>query len=137
MMPGNSEHSAGKPMKHTYAISGMTCNGCRSHVEKTLNGVDGVIGASVDLEKAEAEIEMKQHIKIDVFENALQKDGGNYHIHKPGEEQKKNHSSSEKKNKHENGNGVWYCPMHCEGDKTYDKPGDCPVCGMDLVEEVS
>jgi heavy metal translocating P-type ATPase len=27
--------------------------------------------------------------------------------------------------------------MHCEGDKTYDKPGDCPVCGMDLVEEVS
>ncbi|WP_353848573.1 HAD-IC family P-type ATPase, partial [Altibacter sp.] len=27
--------------------------------------------------------------------------------------------------------------MHCEGDKTYDKPGDCPVCGMDLVEEVN
>ena len=25
--------------------------------------------------------------------------------------------------------------MHCEGDKTYDKPGDCPVCGMALVEE--
>jgi len=25
--------------------------------------------------------------------------------------------------------------MHCEGEKTYDKPGDCPVCGMDLVEE--
>lgn len=23
--------------------------------------------------------------------------------------------------------------MHCQGDKTYDKPGDCPVCGMDLV----
>src|SRR5690606_15783498 len=23
------------------------------------------------------------------------------------------------------------------GDKTYDKPGDCPVCGMDLVEEVN
>ncbi|MEQ8339049.1 MAG: copper-translocating P-type ATPase, partial [Cyclobacteriaceae bacterium] len=28
-------------------------------------------------------------------------------------------------------------PMQCEGDKTYDQPGDCPVCGMDLVEEVS
>ena len=27
--------------------------------------------------------------------------------------------------------------MHCEGDKTYDKSGDCPVCGMDLVEEVN
>jgi hypothetical protein len=24
------------------------------------------------------------------------------------------------------------CPMHCEGDKTYDAPGKCPVCGMDL-----
>ena len=25
--------------------------------------------------------------------------------------------------------------MHCEGDKTYSKEGNCPVCGMDLVEE--
>lgn len=24
------------------------------------------------------------------------------------------------------------CPMHCEGDKTYDKPGKCGVCKMDL-----
>jgi len=24
------------------------------------------------------------------------------------------------------------CPMHCEGDKTYDTQGDCPVCGMHL-----
>ena len=30
---------------------------------------------------------------------------------------------------------VYYCPMHCEGDKTYDKPGDCPVCGMHLVKK--
>lgn len=28
--------------------------------------------------------------------------------------------------------GKYYCPMHCEGDKTYPVPGDCPVCGMDL-----
>src|SRR3546814_15970197 len=28
-----------------------------------------------------------------------------------------------------------YCPMHCEGDRTYDKPGNCPVCGMDLVQQ--
>ena len=31
------------------------------------------------------------------------------------------------------GNGKYYCPMHCEGDKVYDKAGDCPVCGMDLI----
>lgn len=29
----------------------------------------------------------------------------------------------------------YYCPMHCEGDKTYDEPGDCPVCGMHLKKE--
>ena len=28
----------------------------------------------------------------------------------------------------------YYCPMHCEGDKIYDMPGDCPVCGMHLVK---
>jgi Cu2+-exporting ATPase len=31
--------------------------------------------------------------------------------------------------------GDYYCPMFCEGDKTYDKPGDCPVCGMDLKKK--
>ena len=24
------------------------------------------------------------------------------------------------------------CPMKCEGDKTYDTPGNCPVCNMNL-----
>lgn len=28
---------------------------------------------------------------------------------------------------------VYQCPMHCEGDKTYDAPGSCPVCKMDLA----
>jgi heavy metal translocating P-type ATPase len=31
--------------------------------------------------------------------------------------------------------GEYYCPMLCEGDKKYDKPGNCPVCGMHLVKE--
>ncbi len=26
----------------------------------------------------------------------------------------------------------YQCPMQCEGDKTYDKPGTCPKCKMDL-----
>ena len=28
---------------------------------------------------------------------------------------------------------VYYCPMKCEGEKTYLEPGSCPVCGMHLV----
>jgi hypothetical protein len=27
---------------------------------------------------------------------------------------------------------AYQCPMKCEGEKTYVKPGDCPVCGMEL-----
>lgn len=30
---------------------------------------------------------------------------------------------------------TYQCPMKCEGvDKTYDKPGSCPVCKMELKE---
>lgn len=29
---------------------------------------------------------------------------------------------------------VYQCPMKCEADKTYDEPGSCPVCKMDLKE---
>ena len=27
---------------------------------------------------------------------------------------------------------TYQCPMKCEGDKTYDKAGKCPVCNMKL-----
>ena len=27
---------------------------------------------------------------------------------------------------------VYYCPMKCEGEKTYKKAGKCPVCNMAL-----
>jgi Cu2+-exporting ATPase len=110
----------------------MSCNGCRNHVEGTLSKVDGVTGVEVNLEKAEAVIEMEEHIPIKKFEEALEKDGGGYSIHAEG-----HHHKPKKKEKKSvsNGNGTFYCPMQCEGDKTYDEPGDCPVCGMDLVEE--
>jgi len=29
-------------------------------------------------------------------------------------------------------NAMYQCPMKCEGEKMYDKPGSCPVCNMDL-----
>ncbi|WP_396633438.1 heavy metal translocating P-type ATPase [Maribacter sp. R86514] len=122
-------------MKHTYHIQGMTCNGCRNHVEQTLSKVEGVSNASVNLEKAEATIEMESHIPIETFQKAMQDDDGSYIIHKLGEHHKMEETKKEKpKGK---GTGTFYCPMHCEGDKTYDQPGDCPVCGMDLVEEVN
>jgi Cu2+-exporting ATPase len=127
-----------KKMKHIYKIHGMTCNGCRSHVEKTLSKVEGVSKASVNLEKSEAVIEMEKHIPLNVFEKALKDDGGSYSISFPddAEAAEKHQKKKEEKRAKQSSSGTFYCPMHCEGEKTYDKPGDCPVCGMDLVEEV-
>lgn len=28
---------------------------------------------------------------------------------------------------------AYLCPMKCEGDKTYNAPGNCPVCNMHLT----
>ena len=119
-------------MKHTYKISGMTCNGCRNHVQETLSKIEGVIAATVDLDKGEATIEMDHHLSIEALQKPFE--GSNYSINLPGE---KTNKHDHKPKPESSGSGVWYCPMHCEGEKTYDKPGDCPVCGMDLVEEAN
>ena len=113
----------------------MTCNGCKSHVGMSLSDINGVIDVQVDLESGSAEIEMEKHIPISVFQEALNKIGGNYKIHLPDD--KNIHKKITPKKSQGKGTGIFYCPMHCEGDKTYDKSGDCPVCGMDLVEEVN
>ena len=126
-------------MTHTYSVYGMSCNNCRTHVEEALKKVDGVISVSVDLQKAEAIIVMESHIELEKFQEALKKEGENYSISLPGDvafankfkEQKLKLKSAGK------GSGIFYCPMRCEGDKTYDKPGNCPVCGMDLLEQPS
>ncbi len=120
-------------MEHTYHVHGMTCNGCRGHVEDILSKMEDVSKATVDLAKAEATIEMEKHIPLKTFQEALKNDGGKYSIHQLGDHQHKSKPTKEKTQG--NGTGTFYCPMHCEGEKTYDKAGDCPVCGMDLVEE--
>ena len=52
-------------------------------------------------------------------------------------EHKANHGNNGHAHHHEhNGNAqtaIYQCPMKCEGDKTYDAPGNCPVCNMHLA----
>ncbi|HHL57744.1 MAG TPA: copper-translocating P-type ATPase [Bacteroidetes bacterium] len=48
---------------------------------------------------------------------------------------KHTHHKHKEHNKQYSG-GRYYCPMRCEGNKSYDEPGNCPVCGMDLIPEV-
>lgn len=127
----------------------MTCNGCRSSVEKALNSIAGV-EATVSLDPPIATLIMKEHIPLVQLQETLSK-AGKYSIsmespidtvlelsnkppikaccgsNKPPEESKVTSPN--------NVPGTYYCPMHCEGEKVYDKPGDCPVCGMDLVKE--
>jgi len=122
-------------MTHTYQIGGMTCSGCRNHVQKTLSEVEGVTEVQVNLEDKSASISMEKHIPLETFKNALEKDGGKYTIGTLNEQMQEK-TIEEHVSKPEN-NGKYYCPMHCAGDKTYDKEGDCPVCGMDLVKQAS
>ena len=117
----------------TFPVNGMTCSGCKAHVEKVLSSVDGVESVSVDLKKTEATIKMKSELSIEKFQEILDKDGGTYSIYKAGQRPEINEIKKTKFTG--NSTGTFYCPMHCEGDKTYNKLDDCPVCGMDLVEE--
>jgi Cu2+-exporting ATPase len=120
-------------MKQTYQIHGMTCNGCRAHVEQTLARVEGVSAVSVTLEDEAAVLEMDRPVPLQQFQEALKADGGRYSIHPPGTRPGGRKDKPEKPRGQ--GTGAFYCPMQCEGDTTYRAPGDCPVCGMDLVEE--
>ena len=139
-----------KTMTHHYIISGMSCDGCRKKVEKTLNTVEG-IQAEVTLNPPLATITMGEHVATEKFQDVLT-EVGKYTIEMTSaanslEGPAKSCCSSQNKNyqaEHQHTNkaakpldatttGVFYCPMHCEGDKTYTKFGDCPVCGMDLV----
>ncbi|MBC3757961.1 cation transporter [Hyunsoonleella sp. SJ7] len=58
-------------MKHTYTVTGMTCNGCKTSVEEALNALPEVKKASVDLEASKAIIEMTEHISTVKLQQAL------------------------------------------------------------------
>ncbi|WP_298117456.1 heavy metal translocating P-type ATPase [Flavobacterium sp.] len=135
-------------MIHTYNITGMTCDGCRTKVEKTLNTIEG-IEAKVSLNPPIATITMDKHIPTEKLKEALTAVGkytiemskGNVIEHSVTNKATEKSCCSTQTHDHKkettipnNAQGKYYCPMHCEGEKVYDKIGDCPVCGMDLVK---
>lgn len=58
-------------MENIYTVKGMTCNGCRSGVEKKLSEIDGVTNVIVSLENEEAILTMIDHISINTLRDAL------------------------------------------------------------------
>ncbi|UKN00877.1 heavy metal translocating P-type ATPase [Paracrocinitomix mangrovi] len=119
-------------MKHIYKIEGMSCQGCVSTVHDAIAQIEHITKVEVNLEKGEAIVEMDQHVDINNLQKALA--STHYNIYLPEDAPKHDHQMKMSKPK-STGTGIYYCPMRCEGDKTYDKPGDCPVCGMDLIEQ--
>ncbi|MFZ2282282.1 MAG: heavy metal-associated domain-containing protein, partial [Lutibacter sp.] len=101
-------------MKHTYKISGMSCNGCRTNAENTLNNIKGIIKATVNLEEGKAEVEMAHHISTEKLQQEFLKAGLHYSIadFDPNSDNKKTEKPIPIK-PIKDGNGVFYCPMHC------------------------
>ncbi|MCF6214269.1 MAG: cation transporter, partial [Flavobacteriaceae bacterium] len=119
-------------MKHTYKITGMTCAGCETNVKDALSNLNEIIAVTTNLKEEEVSVEMSTHVPIEKLQETLLKAGLHYTISVPGKEAKEKEVSQKPTKK---GNGIFYCSMGCEGDKTYNEPGNCPVCGMHLVEQ--
>ena len=115
-----------------FKISGMSCAGCADHVRASLEAVTGVERAMVDLERGKVTIVFDDEVSFRDLKKSLAGDGGRYDIHLPGDLVAEPIKELRTVKNQEPG-GSYYCPMLCEGDKQYSKPGDCPICGMHLV----
>ena len=51
-----------------------------------------------------------------------------------GKEHNEDKEHNEEVEHHDMAKATYQCPMKCEKDKTYDAPGQCPTCKMDLKE---
>ncbi len=116
-------------MEHTYKIVGMTCNGCKANVEKALGNLKEVTKVEAFLKDGTVVVQMTTHVPLEKLQETLLNAGLHYTIVMPGHEKEPVIKESEE------GNGVFYCPMHCEAEKTYTSQVGCPVCGMDLIEQ--
>ncbi len=58
-------------MTHTYNVTGMTCNGCKASVEKSLSELQHIESVEVNLNSNTATIKMNKHIEVDTLQNAL------------------------------------------------------------------
>jgi Cu2+-exporting ATPase len=128
-------------MDQTYSIKGMSCNGCKANVERTLSKIPDVSEVYADLNAAEVRLHSKAGHSMEELQKAMDDAGLHYtllpHGSKQVDSEPVGHHASKDNAPSGAGQGDFYCPMRCEGDKVYKKPGDCPVCGMDLVAVVA
>lgn len=129
----NTSYSLHKTLEeaqtHQFYIKGMSCSGCKDTVESNLKTIDGISEVVTNTKEQTAKVRMSKAVSFTKMKRALE--NTHYTIHKNKAE------LTESSSKKTTDSGVFYCPMHCEGDKTYPKMQDCPICGMDLVEEAT
>ena len=113
-----------------YFVKGMGCAGCARTIEKKLNELPEVIEATVDFSSKKASVKTHNKVSLDTLQQALA--GTHYSLSLTADAPTTSATATKSTHKPPQGT-VFYCPMHCEGNKTYDHPGNCPVCGMDLV----
>ena len=58
-------------MIHTYSVSGMTCNGCKSSVEKSIGAIEAAKNVIVNLDREEATVEMDNSISLEKLQESL------------------------------------------------------------------
>jgi Cu2+-exporting ATPase len=151
-------------MEHKYTIGNMSCKACRAKIEQALNKVEGVEAsvllnppvANIKMEKhIPTEVLQKALSEVGDYtismyhgeQQELQHESSHSHSshashihssHAHSQMSGVSHTNHTYHNHistfHKTAAGKYYCPMTCEEDKVYDKPGDCPVCGMDLVK---
>ena len=122
-------------MEHVYKISGMHCGACKEKIETVLNAIEAVVDANVALSDDTVTVEMTAHVTLEALQQALLDADPSYRIYLPAKTGECHESAASKPIV--NGTGIYYCPMHCEGEKTYTQPTNCPICGMDLLEQPS
>ena len=62
-------------MKKLIHVEGMGCQNCVKHVTEALEGVDGVTGADVSLEKNQAVVTLAKDVADDVLKAAIDEAG--------------------------------------------------------------
>lgn len=74
--PKKKRKKLSRPVQAAYVIKveGMHCNHCKTSVENALNGLEGVL-AKVNLEKAEANVQVSGEVAAAEMEEAVKKAG--------------------------------------------------------------
>lgn len=66
-------------MKHTYKITGMTCDNCKEKITRALLSIPEISDVKINRENETAEVSMNEHVQIPIMQQSLNR-LGNYQI---------------------------------------------------------